>query len=50
VSEAVENKLVVAAFYFDGTLTRRDTLLPFLLHVLGTAAVMRHGFILLPTW
>lgn len=28
-------KPVVAAFDFDGTLTRRDTLLPFLLHVAG---------------
>ena len=47
--EAEENKPVVAAFDFDGTLTRRDTLLPFLLHVLGAATVMRHGFVLLPT-
>ncbi|MFA6203425.1 MAG: HAD-IB family hydrolase [Gallionella sp.] len=31
---------VVAAFDFDGTLTRRDTLLPFLLHTLGARAVM----------
>jgi len=49
MSEDEENKPVVAAFDFDGTLTRRDTLLPFLLHVIGAAAVMRHGFILLPT-
>ncbi|MDE2309355.1 MAG: HAD-IB family hydrolase [Betaproteobacteria bacterium] len=41
--------MVVAAFDFDGTLTRRDTLLPFLLHVLGAPAVMRHAFILAPT-
>ena len=26
---------MVAAFDFDGTLTHRDTLLPFLLHVAG---------------
>lgn len=31
---------VVAAFDFDGTLTRRDTLLPFLRHTLGVWAVM----------
>ncbi len=39
----------MAAFDFDGTLTRRDTLLPFLLHTLGAAAVLRHAFILSPT-
>ncbi len=43
------NKPVVAAFDFDGTLTRRDTLLPFLLHTLGAAAVARHALILSPT-
>jgi len=31
----------VAAFDFDGTLTRRDTLLPFLVHVAGRLAVGR---------
>ena len=49
MSEAEANKPVVAAFDFDGTLTRRDTLLQFLLHVLGAAAVMRHALILSPT-
>ena len=49
MSEAQANKPTVAAFDFDGTLTRRDTLLPFLLHVLGAAAVMRHAFMLSPT-
>jgi phosphatidylglycerophosphatase C len=29
------NRPVIAAFDFDGTLTRRDTLLPFLIHSLG---------------
>ena len=43
------NKPVVAAFDFDGTLTRRDTLLPFLRYALGTSAVMRHALILAPT-
>ena len=43
------NKPVVAAFDFDGTLTRRETLLPFLLHALGTARVARDALILSPT-
>jgi HAD superfamily hydrolase (TIGR01490 family) len=42
------DKPVVAAFDFDGTLTRRDTLLPFLRHTLGAAAVARHAFVLSP--
>jgi phosphatidylglycerophosphatase C len=42
-------KPVVAAFDFDGTLTRRETLLPFLLHTLGAAAVARHALMLSPT-
>ena len=44
-----ENKPVVAAFDFDGTLTRRDTLLPFLLYLLGGAQVLRHALVLAPT-
>ena len=44
-----ESKPVVAAFDFDGTLTRRETLLPFLLHTLGAAAVARHALMLSPT-
>ncbi|MBI3481020.1 MAG: HAD family hydrolase [Nitrosomonadales bacterium] len=43
------NKPVVAAFDFDGTLTRRDTLLPFLLHTLGAWAVARDALLLSPT-
>ena len=46
VSAGQANKPVVAAFDFDGTLTRRDTLLPFLLHTLGMAAFVRHMFVL----
>lgn len=46
---AVANKPVVAAFDFDGTLTRRETLLPFLLFTLGAAAVARHALVLSPT-
>ena len=49
MSEARTNKPVVAAFDFDGTLTRRETLLPFLLHMLGTARVARDALILSPT-
>ena len=43
------NKPTVAAFDFDGTLTRRDTLLPFLLSTLGGARVARDALILAPT-
>jgi HAD superfamily hydrolase (TIGR01490 family) len=39
----------VAAFDFDGTLTRRDTLLPFLLYMFGAARVARHALALSPT-
>ncbi|MGA7748745.1 MAG: HAD family hydrolase [Gallionella sp.] len=49
MSAAQAEKPVVAAFDFDGTLTRRGTLLPFLLHTLGAAAVARHALILSPT-
>ena len=49
MSAVPSDKRVVAAFDFDGTLTRRETLLPFLLYALGPAAVARHAFILAPT-
>jgi phosphatidylglycerophosphatase C len=49
VNEPESDKPVVAAFDFDGTLTRRETLLPFLLYVLGAAAVARHALVLAPT-
>lgn len=49
MNAAQAGKPVVAAFDFDGTLTRRDTLLPFLLHALGAAAVTRHALVLSPT-
>ena len=49
MNEPESDKPVVAAFDFDGTLTRRETLLPFLLYTLGAAAVARHAFILAPT-
>jgi phosphatidylglycerophosphatase C len=42
-------KPVVAAFDFDGTLTRHDTLLPFLRYLLGDARVARHALFLSPT-
>lgn len=38
-TEPAEGAAVVAAFDFDGTLTRGDTLLPFLLQVLGWRAL-----------
>jgi len=49
VNEPGSDKPVVAAFDFDGTLTRRETLLPFLLFTLGAAAVVRHALVLAPT-
>jgi len=42
-------KPVVAAFDFDGTLTRRETLLPFLLYTLGAVRVARDALVLSPT-
>ncbi len=42
-------KPVVAAFDFDGTLTHRDTLVPFLLQVVGLGHFVRNAFVLLPT-
>jgi len=42
-------KQIVAAFDFDGTLTRRETLLPFLLYTLGAVKVTRHAILLSPT-
>ena len=49
MSAVQDDKRVVAAFDFDGTLTRRETLLPFLLYTLGAAKVARHAFMLAPT-
>jgi HAD superfamily hydrolase (TIGR01490 family) len=49
VSAGQANKPVVAAFDFDGTLTRRDTMFPFLLHILGMTAFVRRVFALSPT-
>ncbi len=43
------DKLIIAAFDFDGTLTQRDTLFPFLLHVVGWAVFIRNLFVLAPT-
>jgi phosphatidylglycerophosphatase C len=42
-------KPVVAAFDFDGTLTRRETLLPFLRFMFGDAGVIRYALTLAPT-
>ena len=44
-----DDKPVVAAFDFDGTLTRRDTMFPFLLHVAGWGAFVRQVLVLAPT-
>ena len=42
-------KLVVAAFDFDGTLTRRDTLFPFLLYAAGPVKFFYNILLLSPT-
>lgn len=49
MSGAATDKPVVAAFDFDGTLTRRDTMFPFLLHVVGWGRFIRHVTMLAPT-
>ncbi|MBI3902766.1 MAG: HAD-IB family hydrolase [Nitrosomonadales bacterium] len=49
MSEAGTHKPSVAAFDFDGTLTRRDTLLPFLRYLFGDAQVARQALLLSPT-
>ncbi len=41
-------KQVVAAFDFDGTMTNRDTLFPFLSHVSGQLRFFRNFILLLP--
>ncbi|MCS4174776.1 HAD-IB family hydrolase [Salinibacter ruber] len=46
---AEEERRVVAVFDFDGTLTRRDSLLPFLWQIAGPWAFIRNATILLPT-
>lgn len=43
------NKPVVAAFDFDGTLTYRDSLLPFLFYTTGFPELLRNMLTLLPT-
>lgn len=43
------SKPVVAAFDFDGTLTHRDTMFPFLLHAVGMTAFIRNVLMLAPT-
>lgn len=42
------DKTIVAAFDFDGTLTLRDTMFPFLLYVVGGGAFIRHILALSP--
>jgi len=48
VSEIQEDKQVVAAFDFDGTLTRRDTLFYFLLYIRSRFTVFRDAVMLSP--
>lgn len=49
MSAGQANKPVVAAFDFDGTLTRRDTLFPFLMYTLGMSVFLRDVLLLSPT-
>ena len=44
-----EERPVVAVFDFDGTLTRRDSLLPFLWQVVGHAEFVWNALVFLPT-
>ena len=44
-----DDKPIVAAFDFDGTLTRRETLLAFLLHTFGKTRVAYNALLLSPT-
>ena len=48
-AELSEGTRIVAVFDFDGTLTRRDSLLPFLWHVGGPASFIWNTTVLLPT-
>ena len=49
MTQTATEKPVVAAFDFDGTLTRRDTLFPFLMHVAGPLEFTIKFITLLPT-
>lgn len=49
MSAAETKKPVVAAFDFDGTITYRETLGPFLVHTLGATRVARDALVLSPT-
>jgi phosphatidylglycerophosphatase C len=49
VSAEQAEKPVVAAFDFDGTLTQRDSLLPFLWQAVGWNGFACHAFLLAPT-
>ena len=49
MSATAAEKPVVAAFDFDGTLTQGDTMVPFLLHVVGMNHFVRNALVLFPT-
>lgn len=44
------NKSIIAAFDFDGTITTRDTLLPFLFYAAGTKATLKKLALLSPVF
>ena len=49
MTQQQSEKPVIAAFDFDGTLTHRDTLFPFLLHVVGPVKFSFKFLLLVPT-
>lgn len=49
LSPQMSSSNVVAVFDFDGTLTRRDSLLPFLYHIAGPLGFLWNTLALLPT-
>lgn len=50
MSGITSNKSIIAAFDFDGTITTRDTLLPFLLYAAGKKATLKKLALLSPVF
>lgn len=49
-NSSTSSKPVVAAFDFDGTITTRDTLLPFLIFAAGRRKTLKHLVLMIPTF
>ena len=49
MTQQAQNKPVIAAFDFDGTLTRHDTLIPFLWHIAGPVKFLLKISLMAPT-